>query len=97
MVFEIVLEWHLILVTGFLWDTENGENTYDEINLVKSGFNSGWDKVMGPISRNNDSSTKSKLFIYQVLIILDPKFSWCVSIGVTAIEFFNSSNFGIKI
>ena len=37
-------------VTGFLWDTENGENTYDGINLVKSGFNSGWDKVMGPIS-----------------------------------------------
>ena len=25
-----------------LWDTENRENTYDEINLVKPGFNSGW-------------------------------------------------------
>jgi glucose/arabinose dehydrogenase len=83
-------------VTGFLWDTENGENTYDEINLVKSGFNSGWDKVMGPISRNNDSSTKSKLFDLPGSCYSDPKFSWLVSIGVTAIEFFNSSNFGIK-
>lgn len=83
-------------VTGFLWDTENGENTYDEINLVKSGFNSGWDKVMGPISRNNDSSTKSKLFDLPGSYYSDPKFSWRVSIGVTAIEFFNSSNFGIK-
>ena len=83
-------------VTGNLWETENGENTYDEINLVKSGFNSGWDKVMGPISRNNDSSTKSKLFDLPGSYYSDPKFSWRVSIGVTAIEFFNSSNFGIK-
>ena len=40
-------------VTGNLWETENGEDAYDEINLVKPGFNSGWDKVMGPISRNS--------------------------------------------
>ena len=37
-------------VTSKLWDTENGENSYDEINVVNSGFNSGWKKVMGPIS-----------------------------------------------
>ena len=48
-------------VTGYLWDTENGENNYDEINLVKPGFNSGWDKIMGPLSRNNNISTESKL------------------------------------
>jgi len=35
-------------LTGNLWDTENGENDFDEINLVKHGFNSGWPKVMGP-------------------------------------------------
>ena len=35
-------------VTGNLWDTENGENDFDEINLVYKGFNSGWSKVMGP-------------------------------------------------
>ena len=27
-------------VTGRLWDTENGETGYDEINLVMAGFNS---------------------------------------------------------
>ena len=40
-------------VTGFLWDTENGDRFYDEINLVKPGFNSGWKMVMGPVDRIN--------------------------------------------
>ena len=40
-------------VTGNLWDTENGVKEYDEINLVKPGFNSGWTKILGPISRTN--------------------------------------------
>ena len=29
-------------LTGNLWDTENGPQFGDEINLVKPGFNSGW-------------------------------------------------------
>jgi glucose/arabinose dehydrogenase len=37
-------------VTGELWDTENGENTFDEINLVEPGFNSGWEFIMRAIS-----------------------------------------------
>ena len=32
-------------LTGKLWDTENGANWGDEINLVEPGFNSGWKKV----------------------------------------------------
>ena len=34
-------------VTGNLWDTENGPEYGDEINLVKPGFNSGWMVVQG--------------------------------------------------
>src|ERR687898_879199 len=34
-------------LTGNLWDTENGPAYGDEINLVKPGFNSGWNKVQG--------------------------------------------------
>jgi len=34
-------------VTGYLWDTENGENDNDEVNLVLPKFNSGWRKIMG--------------------------------------------------
>jgi aldose sugar dehydrogenase len=34
-------------ITGKLWDTENGPNYGDEINLVEPGFNSGWTQVQG--------------------------------------------------
>jgi len=40
-------------ITGYLWDTENGDNYFDEINLVPSKFNSGWNLVMGPNERLN--------------------------------------------
>ena len=38
-------------VTGYLWDTENGPDKFDEINLVKPRFNSGSSIVMGPADR----------------------------------------------
>jgi glucose/arabinose dehydrogenase len=34
-------------VTKKLWDTENGPNYGDEINLVEPGFNSGWIQIQG--------------------------------------------------
>jgi aldose sugar dehydrogenase len=43
-------------MTGKLWDTENGEDVYDEINLVEAGFNSGWKAVMGPIATSGISA-----------------------------------------
>lgn len=38
-------------LSGNLWDQENGEDAFDEINLVEPGFNSGWIQVQGPASR----------------------------------------------
>jgi len=46
-------------VTGKLWDAENGEDVFDEINLVQPGFNSGWKQVMGPIAANTGVSESS--------------------------------------
>jgi aldose sugar dehydrogenase len=37
-------------MTGNVWISENGEDAYDELNLVKPGFNSGWIQVMGSAS-----------------------------------------------
>jgi aldose sugar dehydrogenase len=82
-------------MTGNLWDTENGEENYDEINLVKPGFNSGWAKMMGPVSRNN-LTDKESLYIFPGSEYADPVFSWKEQIGVTDIEFFNSSKLGIE-
>jgi aldose sugar dehydrogenase len=38
-------------LSGHLWDQENGEDAFDEINLVEPGFNSGWIQVLGPSTR----------------------------------------------
>ncbi len=81
-------------LTGNLWDTENGEDDYDEINLVQPGFNSGWYKVMGPISRTN--LTEHELVQFNGSKYSDPEFSWYMPIGVTDIEFFNSDKLGDK-
>lgn len=44
-----------------LWNTENGLNYGDEINLVEPGFNSGWSKVQGVWeSTNHFTDDKAK-------------------------------------
>ena len=37
--------------SGRLWDQENGEDAFDELNLVEPGMNSGWIQIMGPLER----------------------------------------------
>jgi aldose sugar dehydrogenase len=80
-------------VTGQLWDAENGEDVFDEVNLVEPGFNSGWKQVMGPIAANPGVS-ESSLVNFPGSQYADPVFSWSESRGVTDIEFFNSTAFG---
>jgi aldose sugar dehydrogenase len=79
-------------VSGNLWDTENGEDKYDEVNLVKPGFNSGWETVMGPISRSEES--EEDLVNFPGSRYADPLFSWATTVAPTDIEFFSSSNLG---
>ena len=81
-------------VTGVLWDAENGEDSYDEINIVDPGFNSGWKTVMGPISRAGVS--EESLVQLPGSKYYDPIFSWIESFGITDIEFFNSESLGQK-
>jgi aldose sugar dehydrogenase len=79
-------------VTGNLWDTENGPASYDETNLVRPGFNSGWQTVMGPISLSED--TEEDLVNFPGSHYADPLFSWAEPPAVTDIEFLDSSNLG---
>ena len=83
-------------ITGNLWDTENGEDEYDEINLVRPGFNSGWMQVMGPMSRNFNK-TQEDLVILNGSSYADPVFSWKIPIGVTDIEFLNTTRLGAEL
>lgn len=81
-------------VTGSLWETENGEDIYDEINFVAPGFNSGWKLLMGPISRSGISETQ--LVNFPGSKYSDPVLSFKDEIGITDIEFLNSSKQGQK-
>lgn len=81
-------------ITGRLWDTENGENENDEINIVYPGFNSGWAKVMGPLSRSYIE--EDDLFFLKGAKYRDPEFTWKQPIGVTDIEFLDSERLGAK-
>ncbi|MGB7961188.1 MAG: PQQ-dependent sugar dehydrogenase [Nitrososphaeraceae archaeon] len=83
-------------VTGKVWDTENGEDVFDEINLVEPGFNSGWKVMMGPLTANAGVS-ESDLVSFPGSQYSDPVFSWAESRGVTDIEFFNSQQLGPAI
>jgi hypothetical protein len=40
--------------SGYLWTEENGDDSFDEINLVRAGFNGGWVQIMGPSYRIAD-------------------------------------------
>ena len=61
-------------VTGKLWDTENGPGSFDEINQVLAGFNSGWERIMGPDAL--DPQGVGDLFVVPGSHYADPKFSW---------------------
>ncbi len=37
--------------SGALWEQENGDDSFSEINRVSPGFNSGWTQIMGPPER----------------------------------------------
>jgi glucose/arabinose dehydrogenase len=38
-------------VGGNLWDQQNADDAFDELNLVEPGMNGGWIQVMGPAER----------------------------------------------
>jgi aldose sugar dehydrogenase len=37
--------------SGHLWEQENGDDSFSELNRVEPGFNSGWVQIMGPPER----------------------------------------------
>jgi aldose sugar dehydrogenase len=81
-------------ITNMLWDTENGPSEYDEVNLVRPGFNSGWETVMGPISLSGGN--EDELVNFPGSHYADPLFSWKITPAITDIEFLHSSNLGDK-
>ncbi len=85
-------------ISGLLWDTENRDDSYDEMNIVRLGFNSGWNKIMGPIARSDieQADLEEELMIFEGSKYADPVFSWEEPVGVTDLEFLNSTALGPK-
>lgn len=82
-------------VTGTLWETENGPNFGDEINLVEPGFNSGWKRQM--------AFTVNPFYPDEFVVLggdakhgkySDPELVWDHPIGVSALTFLNSDSLG---
>jgi len=91
-------------VTGKLWDTENGPNYGDEINLVEPGFNSGWAQVQGIWTPNGaiENENAEPLSLHPSNLVdfggkgkyKVPEFIWFQTVAPTALKFLNSTNLG---
>jgi glucose/arabinose dehydrogenase len=77
-------------VTGKIWDTENGPDFGDEINMVPPKFNSGWDVIMGPANNTQiQNLPKFEDYVYH-----DPQFTWWKPVAPTGLAFADSDNYG---
>lgn len=76
-------------VTGKLWETENGPDYGDEVNLVNPNFNSGWGIVAGQAN----ATQLAEIPRYQNYVYHDPQFTWQKPVAPTAISFVASEKF----
>ncbi len=81
-------------ITGFLWETENGPQDGDEINLVEPGFNSGWNEIYGFSSFQKGFDTDELVTFDERGHYEEPKLVWGKSTGLTSIIFLDSDKFG---
>jgi glucose/arabinose dehydrogenase len=96
-------------LTGNLWDTENGPDYGDEINLVEPGFNSGALKIFG--KSESDSNSNSNYEFDNVvqsstegpngLVTFngtgrysEPELTWQDTVAPTSVAFLDSNTLG---
>jgi glucose/arabinose dehydrogenase len=81
-------------LTGILWETENGSNYGDEINVILPGFNGGWKQVLG-LSTEYENFTNKEFDRSKIIgRYYDPVFTWVDTVAPTAITFIDSNIFG---
>jgi len=82
-------------ITGNLWDAEPGRFISDEINLIRAGFNGGFETIQGqsvyvpaaPTGLVNFNGTGK---------YSDPEFVWTEKIVPVGLKFLNSDKLGVK-
>lgn len=95
-------------VTNMLWDTENGPDYGDEINIVEQGFNSGWKEIQGiwepryDIERGGDLIAGQESLNPESTDFVDfngkgkysaPEFVWNHPVGPTQMKFLHSDRY----
>ena len=65
-----------------------------KINLVETGFNSGWQVVRGMASQCKSFDSTNINNLNGKAVYRDPEFVWELPIGVTAIKFLDSDKLG---
>jgi aldose sugar dehydrogenase len=83
-------------LTGNLWETENGPQDGDEINLLYPGFNSGWNKIYGFSSSQIKFDTDRLISFDGKGKYEEPKLVWSKSTGLTALVFLHSDKLGTQ-
>ena len=87
-------------LTKYLWDSENGPNFGDELNLVKAGFNSGWAGVQGYWKPNVEEMGLLNLNPSDLVSFnghgtySPPEFTWINPVAPSAIKFLDSNIYG---
>src|SRR5215213_7505535 len=93
-------------LTGYLWDTENGPDYGDEINLVEPGFNSGALKIFGHFNSNKkyqfDNIGQSNIEKGPAGLVTfngngkysEPELSWQNTVAPTSVTFLDSNKLG---
>jgi aldose sugar dehydrogenase len=81
-------------VAGNIWITDNGPDFGDELNLVRPGFNGGWNKIMGFSSFDKAFNLTDLEFFSDKGKYYDPILEWFAPIGVTDLVFVPSDKLG---
>jgi glucose/arabinose dehydrogenase len=81
-------------ITGNIWMTDNGAANSDELNIVRPGFNGGWNKIMGMSSFEKAFNLADLEFFNGTGKYYDPIFEWHETIGVTDLVFVPSDKLG---
>lgn len=90
-------------VTGNLWNSENGHDAGDEINMVEPGFNSGWNKIQGKWPFDRSHIPNASVITSNPSELVDfngkgkyhsPQFTWNQTVGPTALIFLSTDKLG---
>jgi aldose sugar dehydrogenase len=88
-------------LSGKLWNTENGADWGDEMNLVEMGFNGGWNKVQGIWNINDPFNASDIANDYSDMVDFDgngiyssPEFVWKYTVAPTALIFLSTDKMG---